>query len=154
MGEVFGMKWANSRARSKVGSKEEEGPTFFTQAYVIGIRSFKDRRFERFSGSLDNYLLHGWTETHSGRISPDGGRGAPDLLHSRIIRPFDWSMVHESEKSPVCGDGLDADDHAYRRILREGYTRLDILDPVSVVHIVRFLRAGRHTSDRKNSRLL
>merc|ERR1712176_618484 len=50
MGEVFGMKWANSRARSKVGSKEEEGPTFFTQAYVIGIRSFKDRRFERFSG--------------------------------------------------------------------------------------------------------
>lgn len=51
--EVFGMKWANSRTRSKVGSKEEEaleGPTFFTQAYVIGIRSFKDRRFERFSG--------------------------------------------------------------------------------------------------------
>merc|ERR1712072_785231 len=79
---------------------------------------------------------------------------APDLLHSRIIRPFDWSMVHESEESPVCSDGLDADDHAYRRILREGYTCLDILDPISILHIVRFLRAGRHTSDRKNSRLL
>jgi len=46
--EAFGLKWGNSKRDMKVAAAKE-GPRFWTQIYVIAIRSLKDRRFERFS---------------------------------------------------------------------------------------------------------